>query len=114
MHVSFLFNGLDVDADAYYDPGVRTFSNGDPGYPPESGAEILSMWVADMATFLEYLSEEIGEDECIKMAPFSTGQRLSSHLEDMLISKWDESLIEMAVEVSQDEASEEYDPTLDW
>jgi len=31
---------VEVEFYFYYDPGVHTYPNGDPGYPPDSGTEI--------------------------------------------------------------------------
>lgn len=46
----------------YYDPGVWTYPNGDPGYPPESEVEMKSWEMADNEPKPEWLTEELVEE----------------------------------------------------
>jgi hypothetical protein len=38
---------LSVDFDWWHDAGVRTFSNGDPGYPEDGGTEVTGFEAID-------------------------------------------------------------------
>jgi hypothetical protein len=38
---------VDVDFNYHYDPGVWTYSNGDPGYPASEELNINSIYVGD-------------------------------------------------------------------
>ena len=59
---------LVVDYKYYYDPGVYTYSNGDPGYPPYEELEILHVNHREVDIY-NLLSQEIIEEieeKCIK------------------------------------------------
>jgi hypothetical protein len=46
---------VDVEYEYYYDPGVWTYSNGDPGYPESSELDITSLYVGteDISKWLD-------------------------------------------------------------
>ena len=46
---------LEVEYNYYYDPGVWTYPNGDPGYPESSELEITALYVkgADITKLLD-------------------------------------------------------------
>lgn len=44
IKVEFPELGLYVEAVVYHDPGVRTYRNGDPGYPPSTSVEEFTVY----------------------------------------------------------------------
>lgn len=59
---------IEVEFNYSYDPGVHTYSNGDPGYPPSEELDIISAYIGgveinnllDYTEFEEDLFEELG------------------------------------------------------
>jgi hypothetical protein len=45
----------------YYDPGVWNYSNGDPGYPPESDVELTSWEMEEGEIRPEWLTDDLVE-----------------------------------------------------
>lgn len=73
-------NGTDAIVEFYYeagDPGVHTFSNGDPGYPP-TGSSIEIISIKDKATGREIQNDEIEDGEL-------------DEIENALCEKYDEA-----------------------
>lgn len=46
----------------YYDPGVWSYSNGDPGYPPESEVDMKSWEVVGNEPKPEWLTQDLVEE----------------------------------------------------
>jgi len=53
---------LSVDFDWWHDPGVHTFSNGDPGYPPDGGTEFTAYEMADGSEIPPWVTDEMVQD----------------------------------------------------
>jgi len=86
------WNGFLVSAGYEYDPGVWTFSNGDPGYPPSEEWEDISFEVDDVDEVAEFLGswEQDAWAEAIRLHP----SKLPDGLESWLTSKHEESILE--------------------
>lgn len=52
------WNGLDISGTVDHDPGVHTYSNGDPGYPPSTDVSDIDIeGVDDEDEFSSFLEE---------------------------------------------------------
>ena len=54
---SITWNGLYIEGHVSRDPGIRTFKNGDPGYPPSCEVVIGDIIVDDEEEFASFLAE---------------------------------------------------------
>lgn len=98
--VDLTFRGLAIDAEIEdYDPGVRTFSNGDPGYPPSGGCCYDFDWEVDDIDELlcELEIESEGVENMVRAF-----YRICGKLPDTLIKRierdWEEDIMEAATE----------------
>jgi hypothetical protein len=63
---------LSVDFDWWHDAGVRTFSNGDPGYPEDGGTEVTAHSMEDGSEVPSWVTDEMVQD-ALDVADISFG-----------------------------------------
>ena len=98
--IDLTYRGLAIDAEIEdYDPGVHTFSNGDPGYPPSGGCCESFTWVVDdideVLCELEIESEGV---ENMVRAFYRMFNRLPSTLVEKIDRDWEEGIMDAATE----------------
>jgi len=98
--VDMTFRGLALDASVEdYDPGVHTFSNGDPGYPPSGGnCEDFSWEIEDIdEVLLELELSTEGLDNMVRAF-----YRMFGRLPETLVKKIDEEWAEDIMDAVDD------------
>lgn len=98
--INLTYQGLLIEAEIEdFDPGVRTFANGDPGYPPEGGyCEFYTWEVEDIDEVLENLEQSAeGYDQLVR-GYYSLYRCLPDVLVKRINRDWDESIREAAEE----------------
>jgi hypothetical protein len=68
MKGEITYKGMVIEYDYSYDPGVHTFSNGDPGYPPSEELVIESITRDGKEVELSFEEIDKIEIKCIKHA----------------------------------------------
>ncbi len=82
----FVWNGLEVEATVTIHKGIRTFSNGDPGYPDDLECSIDNVEEYDRQEFIDWLID----NEYI------------SHTNEYSFSMWEkfeDDIVEYAIEL---------------
>lgn len=97
--VNLTFRGLNIEAEMEeYDPGVRTYPNGDPGYPPSGGGCAGYTWdVDDIGEVLRELEIEEELRGPIRGFVRSLG-RLPKFVTWMIDDRWADDIAEAACE----------------
>lgn len=81
------WNGLDISGTVDHDPGVRTYSNGDPGYPPSTDVSDIEIeGVDDEEEFAAFLEEHEKPAEW-KSLPKEAVEWIVGKYEDTLADK---------------------------
>jgi hypothetical protein len=98
--VSLTYRGLSIDAEIEdYDPGVHTFSNGDPGYPPEGGTcESFTWAVDDIDEVLESLEITSEAVENMIRACYKYTNALPPIIAKKIDDEWEEDIFDAATE----------------
>lgn len=82
------WNGLEIEGTVSHDPGVHTFRNGDPGYPPSTDVEIDSLSVEDAEEFAEFCQEQdIPSDNWKKAILSKWSDQISDRLADGFMAR---------------------------
>lgn len=79
------WNGLEITGNVDHDPGVHTFSNGDPGYPGSTDVEIDEITVDDEEEFATFLEEN---------AKPSEWKTLPKEAKEWILARYDDTLCE--------------------
>ncbi len=79
------WNGLEIEGSVSHDPGVHTFRNGDPGYPPSTDVEITSISIDDPKEFVQFCKEF--DIPTIKWKD-AILEKWSDEISDKLVDRW--------------------------
>jgi hypothetical protein len=88
--VSITWHGLEITGNVEHDAGVRTFSNGDPGYPASTEVYDIEIEGVDDAEEFSALLEEHEKP--------SEWKSLPQEARDWILSKWEDTIAEKFID----------------
>lgn len=84
------WNGLEISGTVDHDAGVRTYSNGDPGYPESTDVSDIEIESVDDEDEFSVLLEENEKPAEWKALP--------QEAKDWILSKWEDSIADKLAE----------------